>query len=109
LPIGGLELREIAGDALVYSLETPLHLGLGEVLVPRIDGVELRPVDTALGTARDALLASFQCGTAGAHAPRGGPLAARYAHLHIGRHRVYYGSRRRAIYEGAVMRLRPVL
>jgi hypothetical protein len=37
--------REITGDALVYPLEAPLHLGLGEILVPRIDCLELRSVD----------------------------------------------------------------
>src|SRR5215475_13235696 len=42
MPIGGFKLREIAGDALIDTLKTPLHLGLGEVLVPSIDGLELR-------------------------------------------------------------------
>jgi hypothetical protein len=37
--------REITGDALVDPLEAPLHLGLGEILVPRIDCLELRSVD----------------------------------------------------------------
>jgi hypothetical protein len=41
MPIGGLELGEIAGDALIDPLKTPLHLGLGEVFVPGIDGLEL--------------------------------------------------------------------
>src|SRR5215831_9433421 len=41
MPIGGFELREIAGDALIDPFETPLHLGLGEVLVPCIDSLEL--------------------------------------------------------------------
>jgi hypothetical protein len=45
VPIGGLELREIAGDALVDLLQAPLHLRLGEVLVPRIDRLELRSID----------------------------------------------------------------
>jgi hypothetical protein len=44
VPIGGLELREIAGDALVDPLKPPLHFGLGEVLVSRIDRLELRSV-----------------------------------------------------------------
>jgi hypothetical protein len=41
LPIGRLKLREIAGDALIDPLKTPLHLGFGEVLVPGIDSFEL--------------------------------------------------------------------
>src|SRR5262249_49648010 len=45
VPVGSLELREIASDALVDPLQAPLHLGLGEVLVPRIDRLELRSVD----------------------------------------------------------------
>src|SRR6202007_2471198 len=45
MPIGWFKLREIAGDALIDTLKTPLHLGLGEVLVPSIDGLELRSID----------------------------------------------------------------
>src|SRR5665647_1351296 len=45
LAIGAVELREIAGYALVNLRQPPLHLGLGEVPVPRIDGLELASVD----------------------------------------------------------------
>jgi hypothetical protein len=63
VPIGGLKLREISGDALVNPLEAPFHLGLSEVLVPRIDCLELRSVD---GDARPKFgaypeLRTFQC------------------------------------------------
>jgi hypothetical protein len=72
VPIGGLKLREIAGDALVDPLQTPLHLALGEVLVPRSDGVELRSVDgdarcteqTELAAQRDELAADLTNGLA---------------------------------------------
>src|SRR5258708_19364356 len=40
-----LQLREIARDALVDALKAPLHLGLSEVLVPRVDRLELRSVN----------------------------------------------------------------
>ena len=58
--VGGLELGHVARDALVDPLQTPLHLGLGEVLVARIDGLEFanrrwrrlpRSADRARGTA----------------------------------------------------------
>src|SRR3954467_7186186 len=42
---GAVELREIAGDALVNLRQPPLHLGLGEVPIPRVDGLELAAVD----------------------------------------------------------------
>src|SRR6266849_6284877 len=45
LAIGAVELREIAGDALVNLRQPPLHLGLGEVPIPRVDGLELAAVD----------------------------------------------------------------
>src|ERR1700687_6042426 len=45
LAIGAVELREIAGDALTNLRQPPLHLGLGEVPVPRVDGLELAAVD----------------------------------------------------------------
>src|SRR5258707_14342683 len=45
LAIGAVELREIAGDALVNLRQPPLHLGLGEVPVPSIDGPELAAID----------------------------------------------------------------
>src|SRR6202171_1415116 len=51
LAIGAVELREIPGNALVNLRQPPLHLGLREVPVPRVDGFELAAVD------RDARLA----------------------------------------------------
>jgi hypothetical protein len=45
LAIGAIELREIAGDALVNLRQTALHLGLGEVPIPRVDGLELAAID----------------------------------------------------------------
>src|SRR6266446_1138936 len=45
LTIGAVELREIAGNALVNLRQTALHLGLGEVPIPRVDGLELAAVD----------------------------------------------------------------
>src|SRR5450755_1482296 len=41
LTVGTVELREIASNALVDLCQPPLHLGLGEVPVPRVDGLEL--------------------------------------------------------------------
>jgi len=41
MSIGSLKLREIAGDALIDPLKTPLHLGFAEVLVPCVDSLEL--------------------------------------------------------------------
>ena len=37
--------RCVAGYALVNLRQPPLHLGLGEVPVPRIDGFELAAID----------------------------------------------------------------
>src|ERR1700681_3574506 len=45
LTIGAVELREVAGYALVNLRQPPLHLGLGEVPVPSIDGLELAAID----------------------------------------------------------------
>src|SRR5215203_4136903 len=45
LTIGAVELREITGNALVNLRQTALHLGLGEVPIPRVDGFELAAVD----------------------------------------------------------------
>jgi hypothetical protein len=45
LAVGAVELREIPGDALVNLRQPPLHLGLGEVPVPGVDGLELAAVD----------------------------------------------------------------
>src|SRR5712672_4757439 len=45
LAIGAIKLREVAGYALVNLRQPPLHFGLGEVPVPRVDGLELAAVD----------------------------------------------------------------
>src|SRR5277367_1896455 len=45
LAIGAVELREIPGYALVNLRQPPLHLGLSEVPIPRIDRLELAAVD----------------------------------------------------------------
>src|SRR5271156_4852410 len=45
LAIGAVELREIAGNALVNLRQPPLHLGLRKVSVSRVDGFELAAVD----------------------------------------------------------------
>src|SRR6266436_6639380 len=45
LTIGAVELREVAGYTLVNLRQPPLHLGLREVSVPRVDGFELAAVD----------------------------------------------------------------
>src|SRR4029077_2104874 len=45
LTIGAVKLREITGNALVNLRQPPLHLGLGEVPIARVDGLELASVD----------------------------------------------------------------
>src|SRR6476619_8415365 len=45
LAVGSLQLRQVARDALVDPLKTPFHLGLGEVLIARIDRLEFGTVD----------------------------------------------------------------
>src|SRR4029077_4811163 len=45
LAIGVIKLREVASYALVNLRRPPLHLGLGEVPVPRVDGLRLAAVD----------------------------------------------------------------
>src|SRR5450631_2080190 len=45
LAISAVELREITGNTLVNLRQPPLHLGLGEVPIPRVDGLELAAVD----------------------------------------------------------------
>src|ERR1700712_2572832 len=45
LAISTVELREITGNALVDLRQPALHLGLGEVPVPRVDGLELAAID----------------------------------------------------------------
>src|SRR6059036_630027 len=51
LAIGAVELREVASYTLVNLRQAPLHLGLGEVPVTRVDGFELTAVnrDARLG------------------------------------------------------------
>src|SRR5882724_10491083 len=44
LAIGAIKLREVAGYTLVNLRQPPLHLGLREVPVPRVDGFELAAV-----------------------------------------------------------------
>src|SRR3979490_2985231 len=43
--IGAFELKEVAGSVLVNLRQPPLHLGLGEVPIPGVDGLELAAVD----------------------------------------------------------------
>src|SRR5476649_2714335 len=45
LAISTVELREITGNALVDLCQPPLHLGLGEVPIPRVDSLELAAVN----------------------------------------------------------------
>src|ERR1700721_1251948 len=45
LTISGIELREIAGDALIDLFQTPLHFRLGKVPLPRIHRLELAAVN----------------------------------------------------------------
>src|SRR5262249_17050599 len=45
LPIGGIKLHEITGDALLQLRATFLHLGRSKVLVTIVHRFELRPVD----------------------------------------------------------------
>src|SRR3979490_240895 len=51
LAIGAVKLREVAGNALVNLRQPPLHLGLREVPVPRVNGFELAAVDRNAGRA----------------------------------------------------------
>jgi hypothetical protein len=43
--VGSLQLHHVACDALVDPFKTPLHLGLGEVLIARIDCLEFGTID----------------------------------------------------------------
>src|ERR1700692_4699069 len=45
LTVGAVELREITGNALVNLRQTALHLGLGEVPIPGVDGLALAVVN----------------------------------------------------------------
>ena len=49
--IGSLQLRHVALNALLDPLKTPFHLGLGEVLIARIDRLEFGTIN---GDARHA-------------------------------------------------------
>src|SRR6201746_1572629 len=51
LAISTVELREITGNALINLRQPALHLGLGEVPVPRVDGLELAAIDRNAGFA----------------------------------------------------------
>src|SRR5260370_31325960 len=54
--VRSLQLREIARDALVDALKAPLHLRLNDVLVPRVDHLDLRSLnDHACRTQQIAL------------------------------------------------------
>jgi hypothetical protein len=48
--VGGLYLRYVARDALLNPLQTPFHLGFGEVLIARIDGLEFGSVNATLAS-----------------------------------------------------------
>lgn len=45
LTIGTIKLRKVAGDALVNLRQPPLHLGLREVPISRVDRLELAAVN----------------------------------------------------------------
>src|SRR5829696_4324938 len=54
LPIGGVELLEIAGDALLNLHHAPIHLGAGEVPVTIVHRLELAAVDRHAGLREQA-------------------------------------------------------
>jgi hypothetical protein len=58
--VGGLQLRYVARDALLNPLQTPFHLGFGEVLIAGIDGLEFGSVNGDARLAQQIKLAS-QC------------------------------------------------
>ena len=45
LPVGAVELVQIARDALLDLRHSPLHLGAREILVPIVDRLELAAID----------------------------------------------------------------
>ena len=56
--VSSLQLRHVACDALVDPLKTPLHLGLGEVLIARIDSLEFGTIDCDARLAQQIKLAA---------------------------------------------------
>src|SRR4029077_513981 len=58
--VGGLQLRYVARDALLNPLQTPFHLGFGEVLISRIDSFEFGSVNGDARLAQQIKLAA-QC------------------------------------------------
>jgi hypothetical protein len=56
--VSSLQLRYVARDALVNPLQTPLHLGLGEVLIARIDSLEFGTIDGDARLAQQIKLAA---------------------------------------------------
>jgi len=58
--VGGLQLRNVARDALLNPPQTPFHLGSGEVLISRIDSFEFGSVNGDARLAQQIKLAA-QC------------------------------------------------
>src|SRR4029077_15241928 len=58
MAVGSLQLHHVACDALVDPLKTPLHLGLGEVLIARIDSLEFGTIDGNARLAQQIKLAA---------------------------------------------------
>src|SRR5439155_5529978 len=54
LPVGGVELLQIAGDALLNLCHAPVHLGAREVLVAIVDRLELAAVNGDAGLREQA-------------------------------------------------------
>ena len=54
LPVGGVELLQIARDALLNLRHAPVHLGAGEVLVAVVHRLELTAVDRDAGLREQA-------------------------------------------------------
>ncbi|MNF10606.1 hypothetical protein D3C80_2115990 [compost metagenome] len=58
VPIGRIQVLEVAGDMLCDLLDPPLHLVGGEVLVAGVHRLELRSIDGDEGCAEQAQLAA---------------------------------------------------
>ena len=58
MPIGRIEVLEVAGDVLGNLLDPPLHLVGGEVLVAGVHRLELRTVDGDEGRSEQAQLSA---------------------------------------------------
>ena len=56
--VGGLQLRYVARNALLDPLQTPFHLGFGEVLIARIDSLEFGTIDGDARLAQQIKLAA---------------------------------------------------